>query len=261
MTDTLTTAKSLTKQTVGGNSGTWGTIENATWDLVDKALGQTLTKALTVNVTLTSTEAQNIGYDFTGAIASNLTVTFPTFYGPAFIRNKTTGGFTLTVGMASGLTAKVPFGSNVLLFSDGTDFVRVDDAGASVNVAPSNPSGTTSATRVMMGVGDTCTITPRKTGVVLFGAHFNITPPAIDSGTNWHFRYGTGTRPLNGVAETGTGILAQSNQGIGNQCPTIMGVVTGLTVGTAYWFDISIAALSGGSVSVGGISAWAVEQG
>ena len=37
MTDTLTAAKSLVKQTPGANANTWGAILNSTLDLVDKA--------------------------------------------------------------------------------------------------------------------------------------------------------------------------------------------------------------------------------
>src|SRR4051812_45387767 len=113
MTDTLTTAKSLTKQTIGANDNSWGTILNATLDLVDKALGQTLPKALSGDVTLSSTEAQNLGYAFTGALSAAAAVTWPAFYGPLFIRNATTGGFSLTCGMAAGATVVVPPGDFV----------------------------------------------------------------------------------------------------------------------------------------------------
>ncbi len=122
MTDTLTTAKSLTVQTIGGNSNTWGAILNNNTTAIDQALGQTLTKAITGDATLIAGEAVYIGYEFTGALTADAAITFPTFQGPFFIRNQTTGGFSLTLGMATGGTVTVPASADSVGFSDGTDF-------------------------------------------------------------------------------------------------------------------------------------------
>lgn len=124
MTDVLTTGKSLTKQTVGGNSNTWGTILNSSIDLIDKALAGTLSKALVGNVTLNATEAQNVAYVFTGTPAA-CTVTWPTFYGPIVVHNTT--AVDVTCGMASGSAAVVAGGASLLLHSDGTNFRAVGD--------------------------------------------------------------------------------------------------------------------------------------
>lgn len=122
MTDTLTTAKSLTVQTIGGNANTWGTIANNNTTAIDQALGQTLIKAISGNTTLIASEAVYVGYEFTGALSGTAAITFPTFRGPFFVRNKTTGGFGLTLGMATGATVSVLASADAVGFSDGTDF-------------------------------------------------------------------------------------------------------------------------------------------
>jgi hypothetical protein len=111
---------------------------------------------------------------------------------------------------------------------------------------PANPTATSSLTLVMMGLGSTCTYTPRQSGIVQvnvsgFGttatgaAQFNVGP-----------RYGTGAAPNNGDAVTGTRFGCTTDQLI--KVPSISGAVafgyvaqiTGLTPGTAYWFDLSL---------------------
>src|SRR5258708_28206472 len=218
MTDTLTSAKSLTKQTPGGNSNTWGAILNSTLDLVDKALGQTLTKALAGNVTLTATEIQNVGFNFTGALTGSVTVTFPTFYGPAIIRNKTTGGFAIVVGMASGTTVTVADNTSALVFSDGTDFASTNSdarnittgtvpaarlpAPGSVNGPVSNPLGTSNTALTMMGLGGAWTFTPNNTGKAIVIISGDATNTVSGSGFTWPLQYGTSAAPPNSPGRT-----------------------------------------------------------
>jgi hypothetical protein len=64
---------------------------------------------------------------------------------------------------------------------------------------------------------------------------------------NVEHRYGTGgTPPANGTAATGTLIgskLAWNNQNTGSSVPSQfcqVGIVTGLTLATTYWFDLNI---------------------
>jgi len=123
MTDVLTPAKGLTQQTVGDNNNEWGYILNTTIGLIDAALGGTLVKTLTGDVTLTSTEATYTGYHFSGTLAGTATVTFPSFSGMAAIRNSTT--HTISCGVAGGVFVIVPVGGCSAIWSDGTDFVNL----------------------------------------------------------------------------------------------------------------------------------------
>jgi hypothetical protein len=220
-----------------------------------------LTSGGTANVqTLTHTQAH--GAYVTGDIFSF--VVGVTNTGSTTLNVDTLGAKTLKRHGASLVGGELQLGAIATCAYDGTNLqllaVSSLPAPATVNVGPSNPAASTSASRVMMGLGDSGTITPTRTGIVVFMVAFNVTPNNASGGTNWHLRYGTGTRPVNGAAETGTAAMAQSNQGSGNQSPTLMGVVTGLTVGTAYWFDVSIGVVAPvTSTSLGGVSMTAFE--
>ena len=109
---------------------------------------------------------------------------------------------------------------------------------------PFNPSGTSSTTLVMMGLGGTCTITPIRTGRLFLefvGIMFNAT--ALDT-TRVQAYFGTGTAPTNPTAVTGTSVgpLLPVASGTSNQSTAFSagGIITGLTAGTAYWLDIAL---------------------
>lgn len=120
MPDTTTAAKALTIQTIGGNNNTWGTIENANLTLIDKAVGGQQTKAITTDTTLSSTEAQNSGYSFTGTLVARKTITWPAaFYGWMYAKNATGYELGLTMG---GNTVTLPNGSTGCYWGDGTNW-------------------------------------------------------------------------------------------------------------------------------------------
>jgi parallel beta-helix repeat protein len=118
---------------------------------------------------------------------------------------------------------------------------------ASVSYSPANPTATASTSLVMMGLGTTCTYTPKGSGSVMVTAcGFWNTATASATGT-FSARYGTGTAPANGAAVSGTrwgtgttdsGI--NSARSISAPAPfSLTQVITGLTAGTAYWFDLT----------------------
>lgn len=111
--------------------------------------------------------------------------------------------------------------------------------GAILAASPANPSSTTSTTGVMMGIGSTCHITPSfstRIELTILGTQGNIT--AAD-GAKAQIHYGTGTAPANGAAPTGTSIGGFAEVDSSNSTPfSLSFIVTGLTVGTAYWFDL-----------------------
>ena len=115
-----------------------------------------------------------------------------------------------------------------------------------------NPAATTSTTGVMMGLA--VAITPRVTGKLIIFVSGQGDQGTGDNGFKYDIRYGTGTAPTNGAALTGTqvgGVV--TGQVVGStsttDVPTLpfahQGIVSGLTVGTAYWIDISFGAVGG----------------
>jgi hypothetical protein len=136
-------------------------------------------------------------------------------------------------------------------------------APGSVSGGVANPIGTTSnATLVMMGIGSGCAFTPNRSGKALL----IISGDAQNSGTggfSYRIQYGTGAAPANATALTGSAASATSTNippaGIAVPFST-QGVVTGLTLGTAYWFDLGLAMIVSGTASVTNLTCSALES-
>lgn len=116
------------------------------------------------------------------------------------------------------------------------------------------PTGNVSTTEKAMGLA--FAFTPQVTGNMLVwigGVALNST--AAGDGTTISGRYGTGSAPANG-ATTGLGTLfglAQhfvASTTAGQQGFICMGKITGQTLGTAMWFDLSLLAVTGGGSTV-----------
>lgn len=126
---------------------------------------------------------------------------------------------------------------------------------------PAKPTGTTSTAGVMMGLA--ASFTPRVTGRVLIivsGQCFNSTNHRSCVMT---VRTGTGTAPTNGAALTGTAqspAVTSLGASTTNTFPfCIPTIVTGLTVGTAIWIDMSLANVTSGTASMSNITINAIE--
>jgi hypothetical protein len=126
---------------------------------------------------------------------------------------------------------------------------------ASVQTGSLSPTGTASTTGVMMGLGLTgATITPAATGRVHFaigGTLNNTTTSAVTVS----LRFGTGTAPSNAGAPAGTqiGAVFKGNPEAASAAMpfTMIGLATGLALGTAVWFDADVFVGSGtGTITV-----------
>lgn len=133
--------------------------------------------------------------------------------------------------------------------------------------APADPASTASQTLVMMGLGSTCTYTPRGSGKLLVNISACVkTNTALVSFTAGP-RYGTGTAPANGVAVTGTafgaaaGDISTRGTGTGSYVPISWTVLlTGLTRGTAYWFDMALLTSTSADVAVMGNVMMSIQE-
>lgn len=124
-----------------------------------------------------------------------------------------------------------------------------------------NPNSTSSTTVVMMGLG--VKITPRSSGrilVIVTGMAGNGT---IGSGCNSQVRYGTGTAPANGAALTGSTSGQEkafvASTAAGQQGFSLSTIITGLIVGTEYWIDVGLKAVTSGTASIAGIDVVSLE--
>lgn len=122
---------------------------------------------------------------------------------------------------------------------------------ANTNAAPADPTGTTSTTGVMMGLAGSITTGTGRIFVIITGTMADNT---LNDGSKVQIRYGTGTAPANGDALTGTAVGSAQRMteaaasALGALC--VAAVITGLTLDTAYWLDLSLAAITGGTANV-----------
>lgn len=164
---------------------------------------------------------------------------------------------------ASGKTKVFPNAAKQMCQLDDTGASRIlDPLGAAVaQSTPADPTGTTNTTGLMMGLAGS--FTPAVTGRVLITISGDVQNNTNGDGAKFQIRYGTGAAPANAAALTGTAVgglvnmlVAAANQ----RLPfSLNAIVTGLTVGTAYWLDIGLAAVTGGTAAAKNISISVVE--
>lgn len=152
MADPVTSNRSLTQPTVGGDSGTWGGVLNAgVMAQLDLIMGATQAITMTsADVTLTQAQWNNIAIKLTGALTGNHNLILPfnpnsgtVAVGGAFVvDNETTGAFNVTVITAAvGSTGvKVPQGVRTSLYSDTANVWYADDAALHVQSVSGNPN-------------------------------------------------------------------------------------------------------------------------
>jgi hypothetical protein len=102
---------------------------------------------------------------------------------------------------------------------------------------PNDPAGTSSATAVMMGLGSTVNFTPKTYGSVMLTLDGLMT----NASDNMYLTiaYGTGAAPVNGAAASGTAV-GSTLYYYGGTAFSKAVIITGLTPGTAYWFDAQV---------------------
>lgn len=116
-----------------------------------------------------------------------------------------------------------------------------------VMLGQTTPTGTTSATAVMMGMGGSLAFTPKFSGTLQLTVYGFMTASGA-AVTTVQGKYDTGAAPANGDATTGKsfgGALGVQALGAGVVPFCIIAIATGLTIGTAYWIDFAVATNAG----------------
>lgn len=126
-----------------------------------------------------------------------------------------------------------------------------------------SPTGTTSATFVMMGLGSAWALTPKTYGNVRITIDGMVAQSTTADGVGLKLAYGTGTAPINGAALTCTVVGSTLTWTALTGMLTVPFakdfVISGLTPGTAYWFDLQMEAITGGTASVTAVEFTAQE--
>ncbi len=115
-------------------------------------------------------------------------------------------------------------------------------------LGPLSPAGTASGVGVMMGMGSTFVFTPTRSRHLHINMYMSGVNSSINGTCSATIYQGTGTAPTAGAALTGT-IAASPLVGVSNPAnvsqPMNITALTTLVPGTAYWFDLAIAATVG----------------
>jgi hypothetical protein len=231
-----------------GNAGV-GIAPSALTDGSSIAVNAHLSNTFTLTITGTSHTISNPTNEVTGQpvdfiITQNATGGFSPLWGTHFTFPGGGPSLNTAANAVSVISCKVQTANAVggIICLAGP---QAQGTGASFSGSPTDPTGAgTSGTAAMMGMGSTCTVTPATTGRINFTFDGTVASATIADGGTIALRYGTGTAPANAAAATGT-VLGNSPQYLVSTTAArypyaLNRVVTGLTVGTAYWFDVSL---------------------
>ncbi len=212
----------LNLQATGTNNGTWGVVLNTNQSIIDSRLGARLSKDCSgsADITVSSTEAQNFFQTLTGVLTGNIKYILPAQGALYYIKNSTTGSFTITiVNDAAGTGVILPQGTAQLLTSN-PDTTTVTSVTASV----------TSFTDL--------TVTHQLTASVATGtAPFVIssTTPVANLSIGGNAATATALTGTLGVAAGGTGATTLTGLLLGNGTSAVSTVTapSGTVVGTS----------------------------
>jgi len=267
--NTTTPNKGLLKPIVGNSENTWGGYLNTTIDALDAALGGMLTLAITGVTTLTTAQAVNTGYRFTGSLSANANINFPaSYHGLAVVRNDTNRS--LLCG-TTGARVTVLTGQTIAMWSDGVDFISTPIPAGSIT-APIMDGSATIGTSINWARADhihptDTTLLPKAGGAIAGNLTVNGSLTAGSSGllftlsgtTGHSYAFGwTGANLVAYVDGTNVGQVAMQ----GSFLPIAGGTITGsllvngnLTCGDGRLMSRN----SGGYQSC--VSAWNINNG
>ena len=182
--------------------------------------------------TLSGTNLNRVAYQFSGVLTANMQIIVPNTIQQYWVRNTTTGSYTLTVKTAAGTGVTVVQNGAAILYCDGTNVVEADTNNLSTPIAiAQGGTGATTAGTALINLGGTSLGIGIFTAVNAAVARASI--GAAASGANADITSLTGlTTPIS-VAQGGTGQTTYTNGEllIGNTTGNTLTKAT-LTAGT-----------------------------
>jgi hypothetical protein len=220
--DVITPNKGLTQPQIGIDTN-WASLLNTDLSLIDTVLGGTLTLSVSGNTTLSATRAENTGYNFAGTLTADATITWPSFFGFAFIENNTVGGFSISCGIRGGAFATLFNGESVSIWSDGINFIKTTEVGAG--------HGDTGTGAVVLATSPTIS-SPTINSPTISGSPILSSPLSVHNGGTGSTSYG----PITGVSASKTSAYAVANSDKGHTLAFSGGFYT-VTIPAASGFD------------------------
>jgi hypothetical protein len=106
--------------------------------------------------TLTGTNLNRIAYQFSGVLTANMQIIVPNTIQQYWVRNTTTGAYSLTVKTAAGTGIAVVQNGAAILYCDGTNVVEADTNNLSTPIGiPQGGTGATTAGTALINLGGT----------------------------------------------------------------------------------------------------------
>ncbi|SCB30211.1 hypothetical protein [Rhizobium lusitanum] len=129
MPSTFTPNLHLELQATGEDTNVWGqNLNNNVFSIIDNALGGTLLLPLTnINVTLTTTQAQNSIIVLSGTLTANVSIIFPNIGRTYLIANVTSGAFSVTLSNGGAASIVVQQGTGAYYTCNTTGFFGTPD--------------------------------------------------------------------------------------------------------------------------------------
>lgn len=216
--DTSSPNKGYDLQTTGANRGQWGIILNNNFNIVDNNIAgyHTVDVSGSSNVTVSSTDAQNIYQRLTGTLTGNIQYILPSKSGIYLIDNETTGTFTVTVNnMLGGTGIVVARGAVNLIYSDATNSKVVAGNNVFSGILPVANGGTGSAFFGVTGptTARTYTLPDVSTTLLTTNAAVTVSQGGTGAATlaGHGVLIGNGTGTINVTAAGTTGQVFTSN--------------------------------------------------
>jgi len=137
----MSTTTNLLVTEIAASQSQKETTANNAFQAFDKAIAGKLSQAITTaDVTLSDADARNAIIELTGTLTGNRSLIVPTRTKIYAIYNNTSGAFTVTVKTAAGSGVTVSQGTREFVYCDGTNVVRMAQAGMVVEEADASPS-------------------------------------------------------------------------------------------------------------------------
>lgn len=183
MASSYSTSLKIQLMANGEDSGTWGTITNTNWNLIEQAVSGVVNITMTnANYTLSnlngiSDEARNAVLVVGGTNSGIYQVIAPLVDKVFTVVNNTVGGYAITIGGSSGSLVTIPNGKSLMVYCDGTNFY------AGPNYIANAATATTATTANSVANSGGWSVTP--SGTKLYFNYNGTNVGSLDSSGNF----------------------------------------------------------------------------